>query len=161
VTTLRALGADDRPLLVTATLGNLNWVGERFTVQDVLSRPEFAHYVEVDLARGDFGVVAQDGDRATGVAWAVFLPDGDPGYGFVAPDVPEVSVWVDAACRGRGVGRRLLRELQAEAARRGLRAVSLSVEEGNRARDLYAALGFVPVPGREAGEVMLWSSAGG
>jgi GNAT superfamily N-acetyltransferase len=156
VPTLRPLDERDQPLLLTATLGNLNWLGERFTAQDVLGRPEFRHYVEVDAGRGDFGVVAQDGETPCGVAWVVFLPAEDPGYGFVEPAVPELSVWVDASRRGAGLGRRLVRAVQDEARRRGIVGVSLSVEAGNGARILYAAEGFVAVPGREADGVMLW-----
>ena len=158
MTTLRPLCEGDRPLLLTATLGNLNWAGERFTAEDALSRPEFRHYVDLDVERGDFGLAAQDGMTSCGVAWAVFLPASDPGYGFVDPKVPELSIWVVPSRRGAGLGRRLLRAVQAEARRRGLAGLSLSVEEGNGARLLYEAENFVAVPGREADGVMLWTT---
>lgn len=156
--TLRPLAAVDDGLLVEATLGNLNWSGPRFTLQDVLDRPEFRHYTRLVPNRGDFGVVAELGDRPVGVGWAQLLPAEDPGYGFVDGTTPEVSLWVRETCRGRGVGRLLLRRLRDEAARRGITRLSLSVEDANFARRLYAAEGFVPVSGRERDGVMLWTA---
>lgn len=47
--------------------------------------------------------------------------------------------------RGRGLGRRIVRALLAEAQQRGLTTVSLEVRESNRtARHLYTSEGFVP-----------------
>lgn len=92
--TLRPLAAVDDGLLVEATLGNLNWSGPRFTLQDVLDRPEFRHYTRLAPDRGDFGVVAEHEGRPVGVGWAQLLPAEDPGYGFVDGTTPEVSLWV-------------------------------------------------------------------
>jgi GNAT superfamily N-acetyltransferase len=53
--------------------------------------------------------------------------------------------FVAPAHRGRGIGRRVLALVKAEARRLGVRALHLEVGRGNdRARRLYAALGFVP-----------------
>lgn len=38
---IRSLEARDHGLLVSATLGNLNWCGERFTREDITDSPEF------------------------------------------------------------------------------------------------------------------------
>lgn len=150
----RPLTARDAGLLEAATLGNLNWTGPRFTVDD-LRQPEFAHYTAFDGERGDFGIVAELDGRPVGVAWALFLPPEDPGYGYVGAEVPELSLWVAPDHRGRGVGRDLLRSLLDDARDRDVPAVSLSVEAGNRARALYTDEGFTDVPGREAAGVML------
>ena len=56
---LRPLRPEETSLLLRATLGNMNWCGERFAMDDVLSRPEFSHYVTIRPERGDFGVVAE------------------------------------------------------------------------------------------------------
>lgn len=58
---LREFGPDDAELLVTATLGNLNWVEERFTIADVRERLEFRHYTELTPGRGDFRVRGRRG----------------------------------------------------------------------------------------------------
>lgn len=155
---LRALSATDSELLVTATLGNMNWCGERFTRDDVVGRPELARYTCLVPERGDVGVVAEDPDTgdALGVAWAQRLPADDPGYGFIDADTPEASLWVAPSARGRGVGRALMRALLRAAAEAGATRVSLSVEDGNDvAKGLYRSQGFVGVPGREADGVML------
>ena len=154
---LRPLMAAENALLAAATLGNLNWCGQRFIAADVRTRSEFVHYTVVDPQRGDFGWVAEVGKGAIGVVWAQFLPPDDPGYGFLAEDTPEVSLWVRGDWRGRGVGRALLRRVQDDARARGVPRLSLSVEADNYAKKLYAAEGFVDVPGRAADGVMAWN----
>lgn len=156
----RVLTQADEPLVRSATLENLNWAEERFTMQDVLDRREFAHYTHLVLARGDFGFVAERSDRPVGVVWVLVLPAEDAGYGFVTGHIPELSLWVHADERGRGLGRRLLRLAQAEARRRGIAAVSLSVESGNVAKNLYRDEGFQPVHGRDRDGVMIWAAYG-
>lgn len=157
-TTTRPLTVTDAALLERATLDNVNWQEERFTLDDVRLRPELAHYTRLVPERGDFGVVLELDGRPAGLAWALLLPRDDPGYGYVDEHTPELSLWVRREHRGLGLGRRLLRLLLEEAARRRLAAVTLSVEEGNTAaRHLYAQEGFTAVPGREADGVMVWS----
>ncbi len=153
---LRSLTAEDGDLLERATLENVNWEREQVTLDQVRAAPELAHYTQFVPGRGDFGVVAERDGEPVGVAWAIFLPADDPGYGFIDDAVPELALWVRADVRGRGVGRRLLRALKDTAAERGLAALSLSVEDGNHARHLYESEGFADVPGREADGVMLW-----
>lgn len=75
-----------------------------------------------------------------GAAWLRTFPADDPGFGFVAADVPELAIGVLPAWRGRGIGTRLLRAVVAGAAR-----VSLSVERANPAVRLYVREGFVAV----------------
>lgn len=156
---LRPLAPSDDELLRIATLGNLNWCGERFTMDDVEKRPEFAHYTVIDSARGDFGVVAELDASPVGVCWAQFFPDQTRGYGFVDDSTPELSVWVAPEVRRRGIGRRLLNALILEAKSRGLTRMSLSVEQGNVANNLYRSLGFEEVSGRENDGVMMLSMA--
>lgn len=154
--TVRPLATTDDPLLVRATLDNLNWSEHRFTVDDVREQSEFRHYAKLVPERGDFGLVAEDADGVLAVAWALLLPADDPGYGFLDESTPEISLWVRADSRGRGTGRLLLRRLLQEAATRGLQSLSLSVEAGNHAKRLYASEGFREVTEREHDGVMVW-----
>ena len=154
----RVLKDDESPLLCEAVLGNLNWCGLRFSPEDVRGRPEFAHYTVLASERGDFGVVAQDEGGAVGVVWVQYLSGAQVGFGFVDESTPELSLWVREGHRRKGVGRALMHALKAEALRRGVRRVSLSVEDGNFARWLYEDEGFAPVAGREAEGVMLWEA---
>ncbi len=154
----RLLDPDDGALLLNATLLNLNWCGERFTAQDVVGTPTLAHYTRLVPERGDLGVVAErpdDGDTPGGVAWLLFLGGDDPGYGFVAEGVPELSLCVLPDQRGRGLGRMLLDRLVIAAAARGVEWISLSVEAANPAIRLYRRAGFRPVPDAAAGTMLL------
>ncbi|MBW8173693.1 GNAT family N-acetyltransferase [Ornithinimicrobium sp. Arc0846-15] len=138
----RELTPADEALLREATLLNLNWSGQRFSMDDVLAEPSFAHYTRLVSGRGDFGVVVEQDSRWVGVVWVLMLPATDPGYGFVAEGIGEVSVCVDERHRGRGIGRQLMMDALAFARSRGDSRLSLSVEEGNPARSLYSSLGF-------------------
>jgi ribosomal protein S18 acetylase RimI-like enzyme len=105
--------------------------------------PSVRKYLDGWGRPGDEGVVAFDADgRRLGAAWSRLFPAEDAGYGFVAPDVPELSIGVAAHARGRGVGRALLDALLATAREQGYRAVSLSVDRQNPARRLYERAGF-------------------
>lgn len=150
------LGADDSGILSQATLENLNWSGLRFSADDVVSRPEFAHYTRLLPGRGDVGFwLARDDGEWMSVVWLLFLPAHDPGYGFVREGVPELSVCTRQGARGRGHGRRLVLHALSEARARGVGAVSLSVEPNNPAVRLYESLGFVPVPGKADGTMLV------
>ena len=153
---LRPLAVADAPMLARATLDNLNWSGQRFTERDLTSRSDFRRYTQLDVERGDFGLVAECAEETAAMAWALFLPATAPGYGHLDESTPEVSLWVREDFRGRGVGRSLLRQLKQEAVDRGVARLSLSVEVGNFARLLYESEGFAAVPDRSDHGVMVW-----
>ncbi|GAA1751479.1 GNAT family N-acetyltransferase [Luedemannella helvata] len=141
---IRPARADDADFLADMVVAAVNWSPSdaHWTRERVLATRELAHYVVGWPRPGDFGVVAlADGERA-GAAWFREFPADDPGYGFVRPGVPELTLAVTEPWRGRGVGRKLLHGLLAEARARGLSAVSLSVASGNRAARLYVQAGF-------------------
>lgn len=139
---IRHLTAGDVELLRAATLANMNWCGERFTPADVDASPALSRYVTRFSPERDLGLADDDGGTVRAVAWLVSLPADDSGYGFVAEDIPELSITTLEGWRGQGIGAALLAELLARARDRGLRGVSLSVEDGNDARRLYARAGF-------------------
>lgn len=128
----------------------MNWTGPRFTLDDVDSSDEISHYFADFPGERDFGLVDFEGDTVRAVTWLVFLPADRPGYGFVEVDTPELSITTFDDFRGRGIGTALLRMLLASAREKGLRTISLSVEDGNRARRLYERVGF-NVVGRNGG----------
>lgn len=146
----RPLNTEDAAILQEATVFNLNWESERFSLADVLGDPKLAHYTTLVPDRGDFGIVAESAGSWVGVVWMLFLPEDDPGYGFVAPGVPELSICVAPGRRGQGIGSDLMERALTASRDRGLSSVSLSVETGNRARDLYVKSGFTPVEGKTA-----------
>ncbi len=145
---LRPATGDDRGFLEQMLLEAYNWDGQpRFTMEHLRAEDQAWRYVDGWMRPGDFGVIAEDG-RPVGAAWARFLTEDRPGYGYVADDVPELSIGVAPGQRGRGVGRALLEALIAAAGQYG--RLSLSVEPETRAADLYRSLGFRKV-GRSGG----------
>lgn len=90
---------------------------------------------------GSFGYLASEGDAAGGFLLARDLGD----------EIEILSVGVMPPSRRRGLGRRLIDALFAEAARRGRDSIVLEVAIGNTpARRLYTASGFAVV-GRRKG----------
>ena len=86
---------------------------------------------------------------AAGSAAADLTPSDEQtpftGYGWVAADIPELSMAVLPDHQGQGIGGALLDTVCALARMSGFPAVSLSVEDGNGAAKLYADHGFVSV----------------
>lgn len=129
--------------------------GPTGSVQAVLERPEFAHYVSGWPRPGDLGVVAEGKEGPVGAAWLRLLPEDDPGYGFVDAATPELSIGVAPPQRGQGVGSSLLEALVASAREQARSAVSLSVEPDNPARHLYERFGFQVVSAVNGSVTML------
>ncbi|HEX9932869.1 MAG TPA: GNAT family N-acetyltransferase [Allosphingosinicella sp.] len=83
---------------------------------------------------------------ARGHLWVA--EEGGSVLGFAALDAAAASVWalfVDPVAEGRGIGRRLLDRLVAEARALGLPALTLTTEAGSRAERLYRAAGWTIV----------------
>jgi ribosomal protein S18 acetylase RimI-like enzyme len=158
---LRLADNGDGPVPLDALYEAFNWRGiESFTREQLLADPHIAHYVEGWQRQTDFGVVAiGDDGEPLGTAWCRLFDIADGGYGFVAPDVPELTMAVFAGSRGRGIGRQLLNALVATAGEKGHTTVSLSVEDDNHARHLYESAGFTAV-GRCGGSDTMTASTG-
>jgi GNAT superfamily N-acetyltransferase len=132
------------------------WTDPSPTPDEALTNPHSARYLRSWGRLGDLGVIAEDESGAIGAAWCRLLPASEPGYGFVAEDVPEISIAVVAEHRGEGVGQRLLAALIEEASAHGVRALSLSVHVLNPvALHTYERAGFVRVGGTDTLRVML------
>jgi GNAT superfamily N-acetyltransferase len=143
--TTRPVQADDLPFLrdmgweATAVDAGMRAMGK----EAALAQPSVRKYLEGWGRPGDAGVVAVDSSgRRLGAAWYRLFPAGAPGYGFIAPDVPELSIGVAEDARGRGVGGALLDALLQTAREQGFRRVSLSVDRRNPALQLYERKGF-------------------
>jgi GNAT superfamily N-acetyltransferase len=87
-------------------------------------------YVQNWGRRGDAGVVAFDGRNVYGAAWFRLFAAGEPGFGFVDEQTPELTIAVVPSHRGRGTGAELLEALLARARSDGFAQVSLSAEHG-------------------------------
>ena len=142
---IRLIQPDDEPFLwdmaweATAVDAGMRALGREaaFTI------PHVRHYLEGWGRPGDAGVVAVAGSgERLGAAWYRLFPAEDPGWGFVAADIPELSIGVAMNARGRGAGGALLDALLMLAREAGYRALSLSVDRQNPARRLYERKGF-------------------
>lgn len=146
--TIREATQRDTATLLDALHAAANWDGtDRKSRNELRSSKYIAEWKRPE----DFGVVAVGtNDRGIGAAWFRFLPEDDPGYGFVTESIPELTIGVAEPARGVGVGHALLAALLDMADERECEATSLSVEDGNTARRLYERAGFAVV-GRNGG----------
>jgi GNAT superfamily N-acetyltransferase len=117
----------------------------------VLSAHATGHYIEDWPRDGELGVIAEASGEPIGAAWLRFFDESDPGYGFVAQDIPELTIGVAPGWRGKGAGRALLRAVAASASQAGIAQISLSVERKNLARELYLSEGYQVVSAGYAG----------
>lgn len=111
--------------------------------ESAVEQPELAHYVDGFGDRfGDIGIVAVSDDGPVGACWLRLFSADDPGYGFVAADVPELSVAVVPERRGTGLGTEMIEAVLRAAADADFERVSLSVDQRSPALNLYERLGF-------------------
>ena len=151
----RPIDLDDLPLLIDATVENVNWDGTpRLSAEQVLADERLSKYAIGFVPGRDWGFVALESDKVIGLAWVQFFSEKSPGYGFVDSDTPELSINVDKGFRGKGVGSQLLEVIVSHAREVGCPSISLSVEDGNRARGLYEKFGFLPVRNEGNSETM-------
>jgi len=144
---IRRATAEDGEFLADMLVEAVNWSPEwkPRSRRRVLSDPRTAHYIAGWPRDTDLGVIAEAGSQPAGAAWIRFFPASQPGYGFVSPDVPELTIGVAAPWRGRGTGRALLRAIAGLAEQAGVTRISLSVERKNFARGLYLSEGYAVV----------------
>jgi GNAT superfamily N-acetyltransferase len=145
--TIRPATMEDSRLLADMLVEAANWHPERRRSRAAtLADPAVSHYVAGWPRAGDLGSVAEAVDGSTiGACWLRLLTVVDPGYGFVAPGVPELTLGVSPTWRSRGVGRALLQSVVAQARAAGFARISLSCERTNFAMNLYRGEGFVTV----------------
>ena len=138
--------AEDLPFLATMLGEAAVWRPDKLTptADEVMADPRYAMYLTGWPRQGDHGLVAEQ-DGPWGAAWYRTFTGATHGHGFVAEDVPELSIAVIASRRHEGVGRGLLVELIDASLAQGYAALSLSVREENPARALYEWAGFVLV----------------
>jgi ribosomal protein S18 acetylase RimI-like enzyme len=125
-------------------------------VEAVRLDPGLSPYLSGWGRPGDDAVVAVVAGKPVGAAWRRLFPAAQPGYGFVAEHLPEVSLGVEVAWRGRGIGRALLTALAERARSAGIEALSLSVDARNApALALYQSMGYRTVGGDVGHPTML------
>lgn len=141
-----ATGADAR-LLSDMVVAAANWRESQARARiSVLEDPLHRRYLSGWKRPGDAGLVALDGQKTPIAAcWFRLFPSDDHGFGFVAVGVPELILGVQPIWRAQGLGRALLHGVIAQARANGHSRLSLSVESGNHAVQLYRSEGFQTV----------------
>jgi ribosomal protein S18 acetylase RimI-like enzyme len=140
---LRPATADDLPFLLEMLLEACNWDGTAWYDEAKVRGDDHAwRYLDGWPRASDFGVIAEIDGSPAGAAWARLLTAERPGYGYIAADVPELTLGVAAGFRRRGVARGVLTEVIARARAASYGQLSLSVDPDNPARNLYESLGF-------------------
>jgi GNAT superfamily N-acetyltransferase len=112
--------------------------------RSILEEPDIACYVHGWGQSGDWGLLACDGGTPVGAIWLRQWTGDEKGYGFVRPEIPELSIALLPAYRNQGLGTRMIKTVIAMAQER-FPGLSLSVVESSPARLLYESLGFVRV----------------
>lgn len=111
--------------------------------ETAISLPQIRKYAEGWGRDGDVAVVAAvRTGKPLGAAWFRLFAEDDSGYGFVAEDIPEMTIGVIEDARGRGIGSMLMEAILKSAKEEGHRALSLSVESESDAVRLYERYGF-------------------
>lgn len=156
----RPAGVEDFTFLATMLGEAAVWRPDKATptAGQVLADPRYAMYLAGWPRRGDYGLIAEQ-DGPVGAAWYRTYTEMSHGYGFIAEDVPELSIAVIASRRHEGIGRRLLLDLIGTSVAQGHPALSLSVNGDNPARGLYEAVGFRRVEEHGASWTMIRHAA--
>lgn len=112
----------------------------------VLTGTDHSRYVAGWMRSSDAGFLAVDPqDAPIGAAWYRMLTPTEPGFGYVSPGVPELTIGVRPIWRAHGVGRALLQRLCDHAREQGHPRISLSVQRGSFAATLYRSEGFAVI----------------
>ncbi|MFT4135541.1 GNAT family N-acetyltransferase [Microbacterium sp.] len=154
---IRAAVASDGAFLADMAVEAANWRPQAPRPRpQVLAATEHGRYVAGWMRPGDAGFVAED-DAGTpiGAAWYRVFPRTDPGFGYVGTAVPELIIGVRPIWRAHGVGRALVQRICAHAREAGHARLSLSVERGNFAANLYRDEGFALVQAEGGRDTMV------
>jgi GNAT superfamily N-acetyltransferase len=157
VVALRRAVAADASFLADMLVVAADWSGDhRRPKVQLLADRQVNRYLKGWKRAADDGVLALDDNGAPiGACWYRVLGKTEPGYGFVAPGVPELTLGVRPLWRAQGVGRTLLRALCDVAKERGHQRISLSVERANFAQRLYISEGFTTLSSGRDSDTMV------
>lgn len=154
---LRKAARSDARFLGDMLVEAINWAPARSTTRvDALADPAISRYIDGWKRPGDAGVVAIDSTGTPiGACWYRLFAADRPGFGFIAPGVPELTLGVVGIWRGEGIGRDLLRSALSQARQQGHSRMSLSVDRSNFATKLYQAEGFRTVERGASADTMV------
>ena len=154
---IRRLTVRDLPIVHRVLYLAIGWdEPEGLPPQEVaMQHPALAMYFEGWGRAGDGGCVATVDAQFAGAAYYRLFTEEVHGDGYIAPDVPEIAIAVEAPYRGLGIGKRLMESLAETARRDGADRLSLSVHRPNPARRLYERLGYETLEDNDTSVVMV------
>lgn len=117
--------------------------GEIPPTKDIIYLPELYKYVDKWDEKKDFGyiLIDQETNSKIGAVWLRLFEESNKGYGYIDKDIPELSIAICPAHRGKGLGTHLMQHL-IENLPPVITTISLSVDVRNPAKTLYERLGF-------------------
>ena len=131
--------------------------GEPKLPKSVVEHPDLKKYYSHWGRVGDIGILARVNEAPIAACWSRLFPAENPGYGFVSSDVPELTIAVKKEWRNQGLGKEMLALLFEANKVDGFKSVSLSVDQRNKAQELYKRLGFKVLEEKGTSYLMLKS----
>ena len=121
---IRAADAEDAVFMTSMLISAMNWSSERLnSAAALLADPQVWQYIADWPLADDRGLIAVDeGGRPLGACWLRYRPSTGRGFGYIASDVPELTIAVRSEARRAGIGRTLLRAMADQARSRGVTA---------------------------------------
>jgi GNAT superfamily N-acetyltransferase len=155
---IRELEAADAEFLGEMLIAAVYWdpAKERLPTEFLLAHPKLTIFHEGWGRPGDLGLVAESDGAPVGVVWYRRFTEAEHGEGFVDEATPELAIAVADGHRGHGIGSALLEAIHERARAEGIERLSLSVDDDNPAKRLYARHGYAEYePGDGLGRMVL------
>lgn len=142
MTTTRRATAADLPFLEEVFVRTADWNPATAKGADHWrTDAAFQQYLGGFPRETDFGLIAERNGERVGAVLSRYFSEAERGYAFVSAETPQIAIGVVEGRKGEGIGRALLNALIA--ASDG--DLSLGVEDGDPAEELYRKQGFLPV----------------
>lgn len=120
--------------------------------RDIIKKPELQVYLTgFGKNPGDYGLVAQVGDKIAGAVWVRIMND----YGHIDDNTPSFAISLYRQYRHLGIGTAMMREMLLLLKQEGYGQASLAVQKENYAVSMYQNVGFEIVDENSEEYIML------